>query len=177
MIGRFAIVIAAFIVISAFFLPWMHGSNEFADRTFSGFDFARLVRNFEITASSPPGLGQVRATAIALYLVPALAVNALVFHFLAFTNRGWIGATRVASASCAAYSILLLSGLLVLSAVPVTGLAPVIGWPAYGLAATAIGSLVLGGVDIVTFLSRACGLVKTQAAGNRDAAGGRTAER
>ncbi len=56
MVRRSAVIIAALTVVFAFFLPWMHGSNELDSRTFSGFDFARLIRNFEITAETPSRL-------------------------------------------------------------------------------------------------------------------------
>jgi hypothetical protein len=153
----------------------MHGSNEFAYRTFSGFEFARLVRNFEIAAGSPSAMGQVKATAIALYLVPSLAVNALAFNGLALVNRGWTGATRLASAVCAGYTVVVLGGLLVVSALPISGLAAVIGWPSYGFAATAIASLVMGSQSVVRFWSSAGGARKL--GWRRSLSRGRTKER
>ena len=153
-------VLAAGVVVVAFFLPWMEGAGELRYRAFSGFDFARLIRNFEITAASPSSVGQVRATAIALYLVPALAVNVIVFSSLALVNRGCTGAARLASVVCAGYTVVVLGSLVVLSALPVSGLAAVIGWPTYGFAATAIASLVMGAQNVVQLWSSAGGAQK-----------------
>ena len=61
--------------IIGFFLPWLEGTAEFAARDFSGFDLARLIRNFEITAESQSEAGQIRTTALLVYLMPALVVN------------------------------------------------------------------------------------------------------
>jgi hypothetical protein len=143
-----AVIGAALVAVFAFFLPWMHGSSEFDYRTFSGFDFARLVRNFEITAGSPASMGQVRATAIALYLIPALAVNAVVFNGFALVNPGWSRAARLASATGAAYTLAVIGGLLLLSAVPVSNFADVVGWPSYGLAATAGAAFAMGTLGV-----------------------------
>ena len=41
-------VSGAALVVLGFFLPWLDGTAEFAARDFSGFDLARLVRNFEL---------------------------------------------------------------------------------------------------------------------------------
>ena len=143
------IIVAAVVVVFAFFLPWMHGSNEFDSRAFSGFDFARLIRNFEITAGSPSTMGQLRATAIALYLVPALAVNAVVFDAVALVNRGWHRAAGLASVLSAGYTFAVLGVLLLLSFLPISGLADVVGWPKYGLALTAGGALVMGSIGVL----------------------------
>jgi hypothetical protein len=143
------IIVAAFFVVVAFFLPWMHGSNAFDSRTFSGFDFARLIRNFAITAGSPSTVGQVRATAIALYLVPALAVNAVVLDAVGVVNRGWKRPAGLALALSAGYTFAVLGVLLLLSFLPISGLADVVGWPTYGLALTAGGTLVMGSIGVL----------------------------
>jgi hypothetical protein len=143
------IIVAAFVVVVAFFLPWMHGSHAFDSRTFSGFDFARLIRNFEITAGSPSTLGQVRVTAIALYLVPALAVNALVFDAVALVNRGWKRPAALALALSAGYTFAVVGVLLLLSLLPISGLADVVGWPMYGMALTAAGTFVIGSIGVL----------------------------
>lgn len=142
-------IVAAVVVVFAFFLPWMHGSNEFDYRTFSGFDFARLIRNFEITAGSPSTIGQIRATAITLYLIPALAVNAVVFAGMGLFNRGWNRAVGLASVLSAGYTFGVLAVLLLLSLLPISGLADVVGWPTYGLALTAGGALVMGSIGVL----------------------------
>jgi hypothetical protein len=127
----------------------MHGSNAFDSRTFSGFDFARLIRNFEITAGSPSTMSQLRASAIALYLVPALAVNVVVFDAAALANRGWNRAAGLASALSAGYTFAVLGVLLLLSHLPISGLAEVVAWPEYGLALTAGGALVMGSIGVL----------------------------
>ena len=65
--------LTAGLVSGAFFLPWVEGGGPFASRTFSGFELARIARdlNEAISIEGP------RALAISLYLVPALALNAL----------------------------------------------------------------------------------------------------
>jgi hypothetical protein len=143
------IIVAAFVVVFAFFLPWMHGSNAFDSRIFSGFDFARLIRNLEITAGSPSTMGQVRATAIALYLVPALAVNAVVVDAVALVNRGWRRPAGFALVLGAGYTFAVLGVLLLLSFLPISGLADVVGWPMYGVALTAGGTLVMGSIGVL----------------------------
>ena len=80
-------LLGAALIVWGFFLPWLDGTAEFAARDFSGFDLARLVRNFEIAASSEREEGGLRLTAVVLYLVPALAVNA----------RGIRGGSRAAA--------------------------------------------------------------------------------
>ena len=149
MVTRSAVVIAALTVMFAFFLPWMHGSNEFDSRTFSGFDFARLIRNFEITADSASGTGQLRATALALYFVPALAVNAVVFAVVGLFNRDWNRLAGLALVLSAGYTFGVLAVLLLLSFLPISGLANVVGWPKYGLALTAGGTLVMGSIGVL----------------------------
>jgi hypothetical protein len=148
-LARLTAVLAAGVIVVAFFLPWMDGEGEFRYRAFSGFDFARLIRNFEITAASPSDVGQVRAPAIALYLVPALAVNAAVFCGLVLANGRWTSAAGLASVTTAIYTITVLGALLAFSALPVTDLADVIGPPVYGLAMTGIAALTMGVIGVL----------------------------
>jgi hypothetical protein len=134
---------AAVVICWAFFLPWMHGDGPFALRSFSGFDFARLVRNFAITTDTQSSLAQVRASAIALYLVPALAVNAAAIHvaapLLALPRRyaGW------ALLIAATYGGAMLALVLTLSLVPLNDLAGAVGAPRIGFALTATGVVAL----------------------------------
>jgi hypothetical protein len=136
-------VSAALMICWGFFLPWMSGDGPFDLRSFSGFDFARLVRNFEITTDTQSSLAQVRASAVALYLVPALAVNAAAVHaiapILALPGRyaGW--ALTVA----AIYAAAMLALVLVFSVVPLNDLAPAIGWPRVGFALSAAGAAMM----------------------------------
>jgi hypothetical protein len=134
---------AAAIIAWAFFLPWMQGDGPFELRSFSGFDFARLVRNFEITTDTQSSLAQVRASAIALYLVPALAVNAAAVHvaapLLALSAR-YAGWTLMIAAVYAAAMLALILGF---SIVPLNDLAPTLGWPRVGFALTGAGVAML----------------------------------
>lgn len=136
-------VAAAAIICRGFFLPWMHGDGPFDLRSFSGFDFARLVRNFEITTDTQSSLAQVRASAIALYLLPALAVNAAAVHVaapvLALPGRYAAWALRIA----AGYAAALLLLVLTFSIVPVNDLASALSWPRMGFALTAAGAAML----------------------------------
>ena len=67
---------------------------------------------------------------------------------IALVNRSWSRAAGLASALAAGDSVAVLGGLLLLSALPVSGLADVVGWPGYGLAATAGAAFVMGGLGI-----------------------------
>jgi hypothetical protein len=126
----------------------MEGSNELAQRTFSGFDFARLIRNFEITAASEPETGRIRAIALLLYLMPALAANSVAVAILAHP----LGIPdRVAAASGAAagiYGLLILGALYFMSVVPLNDFAGVVGAPRYGFVLSALGCAVLLGVGL-----------------------------
>ena len=134
---------AAALICWAFFLPWMHGDGPFDLRSFSGFDFARLVRNFEITTDTQSSQAQVRASAIALYLVPALAVNAAAIHLaapmLALPARyaGW------ALMLAAIYAGAMLALVLTFSLIPLNDLADAVGAPRLGFALTAAGVVAL----------------------------------
>ena len=138
---------AAGLICWAFFLPWMDGSGPFDLRSFSGFDFARLVRNLEITTDSQSSLSQVRASAIALYLVPALAVNAAALHacegVLALPRRYAAWALAIA----ATYALALLLLILAFSLTPLNELASAVGAPRMGFLLTALGA---GGLALIS---------------------------
>jgi len=136
-------LLAATIIVVAFFLPWMEGSGRLDARVFSGFDFARLVRNFEITAGSASAEGQIRATAVAIYLVPALAVNGALLHVAAAFSQQLRTMSGLALLSAAAYGLLVLLTLLALSVLPLNEFEDVVGLPAHGLGLTVAGALTL----------------------------------
>lgn len=144
-------IAAAALVCAGFFLPWMDGAGPFALRSFSGFDFARLVRNFEITADTASSSAQVRGSAVAIYLVPAAAVNAAVLHALArfagLSRRAAAAALVIASA----YVLAVLGLVLVLSLAPLNGFASAVGLPSWGFALTLAGALALGGEGLRTY--------------------------
>jgi hypothetical protein len=130
-------------MVAAFFLPWMDGSAELDQRTFSGFDFARLIRNFEITADSASSTGGIRATALAIYLMPALVINGAVVQGLE-RPLGWARiVSGIALASAGFYSLLILATVLFLSVVAINDFAHVIGPPEYGFGLCALASIKL----------------------------------
>lgn len=142
-LATMATIAGAVLITSGFFLPWMAGSGPFGERTFSGADFARLVRMFEITSDSETSLAQLRGTAIAMYLVPALALNAAVMHICApFTGVG-ARFLRWCAGSAGGYALGVLLLLLFLSIVPINDFAGVVGLPRAGFALTAAGAAVL----------------------------------
>lgn len=134
--ARSIAVMAAVAALTAFFLPWMNGDGTFALRTFSGFDFARLIRNFEITAASQQDVAQVRGTAVLFYLAPALLVNSASVYALA----PLIGASQrlcgVALAAAGIYALALVALLLVMGALPLSPLAPHVAMPREGMLIT-----------------------------------------
>lgn len=134
---------AAALVLAAFFLPWMTGDGPFSLRTFSGFDFARLVRNFEITSDTTSSSAQVRGVAVALYLLPAVAVNAAMLRLCATLRMLDRRAAAWALIGAAAYILAMQALLLFLSLVPVNDFAPSVGLPRPGFALTAAGAAVL----------------------------------
>jgi hypothetical protein len=146
--AQFLGLAAAAVTVAAFFLPWMDGAQALRFHSFSGFDFARLIRNFEITAGSESESGQIRATALLIYLMPALAVNAGVLRLVRRATN--IPAAAVAGASVAAggYGLGVLSGLVFLSVVHVNDFAGVVGAPRYGFLISALGCAVLLGVGL-----------------------------
>ena len=135
--------VAAALALTGFFLPWMNGAGPFDLRSFSGFDFARLVRNFEITADSASSSAQVRGTAVALYLVPALALNAAVLHvaapLLGLQGRlvGW------ALLDSGGYALAVLALLLFLSLAPLNDFASTVGLPSWGFALSVTSGALL----------------------------------
>ena len=146
--ARLAAGVGAAFVVIGFFLPWLDGTAEFAARDFSGFDFARLIRNFEITAESQSEAGQIRATALLIYLMPALVVNSAILRLV--RRAVGIPATVVAYSSVVAggYGLVLLSALVFLSVVEVNEFAVVVGAPQYGFLITALGCAVLLGAGL-----------------------------
>jgi hypothetical protein len=140
--------IAALVVIGAFFLPWMGGGQELRFHSFSGFDFARLIRNFEITAGSQSESGQIRATALLIYLMPALAANAAIRNLIESPGRIPARAVAAARVTAGVYGLAVLGALLFLSVVQVNDFADVVGNPRYGFAVSAGGCAVLLGLGV-----------------------------
>ena len=122
----------------------MEGSGQLDARSFSGFDFARLVRNFEITAESLSAEGQIRATAIAIYLVPALALNAAILLPVGAVRPDLKAVGSLAAIAAAGYSVVVLFTLLAFSLLPLNEFEEVVGLPAYGFLLTALAALTLG---------------------------------
>jgi len=139
---------AAALTVAAFFLPWMDGAQPLRFHSFSGFDFARLIRNFEITAESQSEAGQIQATALLVYLMPALVVNSAALRLV--RRAASIPAAAVAGASVAAggYGLVVLSSLAFLSVVHVNDFAMVVGAPRYGFLISTLGCAVLLGVGL-----------------------------
>ena len=126
----------------------MDGAQALRFHSFSGLDFARLIRNFEITAESQSEAGQVQATALLVYLMPALVVNSAVLRLV--RRAAGIPAAAVAGASIAAggYGLVVLSALALLSVVEVNDFAGVVGAPRYGFLISVLGCAVLLGVGL-----------------------------
>lgn len=139
-------------MVVAFFLPWMAGEDVFALRTFTGFDLARLVRNFEITATSTPETSRVRAGAVALYLLPALAINGAVLHQLRSFNSHLrlpaIGAMVVAIG----YGVLVLTTVLLFSFVAINDFEKYVGAPRAGFYLSAAGLTALATAAVAELL-------------------------
>lgn len=139
---------AAAVTVAAFFLPWMDGAQPLRFHSFSGFDFARLVRNFEITAESQSEAGQIQATALLIYLMPALVVNSAVLRLIRRATGIPSAAVAGASAAAGGYGLVVLSALAFLSMVHVNDFANVVGAPRYGFLISALGCAVLLGVGL-----------------------------
>ncbi len=137
----------AALLLAGFFESWFEGTAEFAGRDFSGFDLARLVRNFEI-ASSAAEAGRLRIAAAVLYLLPALGVNAGVFAWFPVSART---AALVVGGS-ALYAAFILLAVAFLSAASITDLAGVLGGPQRGFWLSASGAALLGMSAALTFL-------------------------
>jgi hypothetical protein len=102
-----------------------------------------LVRNFEIAAESRAEDGQMRATALLIYLMPALAVNA---SFLWLVSRALgLPAIAVTGASVFAgvYGVVVLCSLLFLSLAGVNDFARVVGAPQSGFLVSVVGCALL----------------------------------
>jgi len=116
--------------------------------SFSGFDFARLIRNFEITAESQSEAGQIQATALLVYLMPALVVNSAVLRLVRRAAGIPAAAVAVASVAAGGYGLVVLSSLVFLSVVHVNDFAMVVGAPRYGFLISALGCAVLLAVGL-----------------------------
>jgi hypothetical protein len=134
------------LVVAGFFLPWVEGAAVLDTRAFSGFDLARLLRNFEIAVASGTSVNQIRLSAIALYLVPALAVNAAVLQCLSLRVAGARPAARVAALAAGFYAAAALTVLFFLSQVRVNDFERVVGTPAWG------SLLVVAGAGLFVWL-------------------------
>jgi hypothetical protein len=135
------------LVSLGFFLPWLEGSAEFASRDFSGFDLARLVRNFRIVASSSSEAGGAGLIAIALYAMPALAINGAAMSLVPIVRRG---AQVIALSAAAAYAFAILLAALALSRLTWTDLGPVLGRPLAGFFISALGAVTLASSATLT---------------------------
>lgn len=98
------------------------------------------MRNFEIAASSPSETGRDRLTAIALYAMPALAVNGALLALMPAIHRR---AAAIALATAAIYTLAILTMVAVLSAVAWTDLQGVLGPPMPGFVVSLAGSALL----------------------------------
>ncbi len=133
-------LLAAGLVLTGFFLPWIHGAGVFSLRSFSGFDLARLVRHYEIAVDSPTF---PRAIALALYFAPACALNAALVSVVA----GRLGLSRRLRAltlmGSGGYACLIVGTVLVASLGAVGQAQRALSQPEPGLALAAAGSLAL----------------------------------
>ena len=140
-------VAGATLVVLGFFLPWLHGTAEFAARDFSGFDLARLVRNFKIVASSSSEAGQVGLTAVALYTMPALAINGAVLALVPAIRRK---AAAIALGVGAVYPLVILTVVAALSATSWTDLEGILGAPMSGFFVSVAGGAALTASAVLT---------------------------
>lgn len=139
LIARLLASAGAALVLGGFFLDWFSGSAEFAARDFSGADLARLIRNFEIVASSSTEAGQLRAWAVVLYLAPALAANGAALAWLPVRRP----AAAIAALTGAVYIAGVLAVIFVLSVASWTELARVLGGTMPGFWASGVGVALL----------------------------------
>ncbi len=143
LVAPIAALVAGGLIVLGFFLPWVEGASILDFRSFSGLDLARLVRNFEINSSSASGLSQIRLTALCLYLVPALTVNAVVLEYVCLASPSISPVARVAALCAGTYAVVILALVMFLSQVPVNDLERVVGTPSVGFVATATGASIL----------------------------------
>jgi hypothetical protein len=136
--ARFLVVAGAALLVVGFFLPWMDGTAEFSARDFSGFDLARLVRNFEIATDGDEG--RLRVATVVLYAVPALAVNAAAFVAVPGL-RVW---ERAAVGIAFVYALVVLVGVAVLASVGWTDLEGVLGRVMVGWWMSLVGVVAMG---------------------------------
>lgn len=154
----------AALIAGAFFLDWFAGSAEFGARDFSGADLARLIRNFDIVASSSSESGQLRAWAIVLYVAPALAINGAVMSWLPVR----VGVATVAALCAGVYTAGLLTLLFVLTVAPWTDLERVLGGTLTGFWATALGAALLLCAGIAWSRVSSVSVVTTASSPNRE---------
>lgn len=147
MAPRALAVAGAVLVVSGFFLPWLNGAAEFAARDFSGFDLARLVRNFEIVASSSPEAGRLGLIAAVLYTVPALAVNGAILSLAPAIHRK---AGAIALAVAAVYALVVLTLTAAMTVIPGTDLEGVLGAPMKGFFVSIAGGAALAAAAALT---------------------------
>ncbi|MEX0683872.1 MAG: hypothetical protein WD904_02620 [Dehalococcoidia bacterium] len=152
MAARVLATAGAALLTAGFFAPWVAGTAEFGARDFSGFDLARLVRNFEVVSTSSRESGGLRATAVLLYLVPALAVNSVVVTWLRMPPR--IASLLIVTA--AAYAATVLFAMVLLAGVSWTELERELGHPLIGIWLSACGAATLAVAGVL--LSRRSGL-------------------
>lgn len=155
--ARLLAVAGAALLVVGFFLPWMEGTTEFSARDFSGFDLARLVRNFEIATEEDSG--KLRLTAVVLYAVPALAVNAAVFTLVP-QLRSW---QVVAAGVAAAYGLVVVGGVGLLATVSGTELRGVLGEAMVGwwVSVAGAGMMAVSGV-MLAWLRRGAAAAATR---------------
>jgi hypothetical protein len=141
------------LVALGFFFPWVDGAAEFASRDFSGLDLARLMRNFEIVASSSNEAGKFTLTALVLYLAPALAVNGAAVTWLTSSRR----VAAAGAAVAAVYVGSVLAGVALVSAAGDTDAERVLGGLLIGFASTLAGALALAVSSLLLVWGRAAG--------------------
>lgn len=137
--ARLIATAGAALIVAGFFLPWVGGAAEFASRDFTGFDLARLMRNFEVVASSSSDAGKFTLTAVVLYLVPALAVNGAVLVWLADSRRLASGALALA----ALYGAAVLGGVAAISSIGDSDAERVLGGLMAGFGSSGLGAALL----------------------------------
>ena len=131
------------LLVAGFFLPWMDGTADFSARDFSGFDLARLVRNFEIATDGDEG--RLRVATVVLYAVPALAVNAAAFTVVPQLRV----CERVAVGLAVVYALVVLVGVAVLATIGWTDLEGVLGKVMVGWWVSVVGVVAMGVGGIV----------------------------
>jgi hypothetical protein len=143
-------VAGATMVVLGFFLPWLDGTAEFAARDFSGFDLARLVRNFEIVASPPRRQARQADRSCPLRYASA-GHHGVVLALVPTVRRK---AAAIALGSGAVYALVILTTVAALSAISWTDLEGVLGAPMSGFFVSVAGGVALAASALLT-LARA----------------------